>query len=118
MRELYPYCPVESIPAHLSPRSQLKEPLKHAHNGTSGRAATHGLPASHFPISWGKPHPGAETEETDAVKVGMDSQYRLDSESVADAIEQLVVGREATWATEIHPCPRTPRSPTPYLEAM
>ena len=52
------------------------------------------------------------------VKQHIDSQNRIDPEAVADVLEQLVIGREGNFATEIYLRPRTPKGPAPLARTV
>lgn len=87
-----------------------QEPLKAALNALQSGKHHTGLRITHIYATFlGGVKPEDKAEDTGEVKVGIDSQFRLDPEAVADAVEQLIVGRDGNFATEIHLRPRTPR---------
>ncbi|MEM7671914.1 MAG: SDR family NAD(P)-dependent oxidoreductase [Verrucomicrobiota bacterium] len=91
-----------------------QEPLKAALNALQNERHHTGLRITHiYPYFLGTTKVKENDDEAETVKVGIDSQSRLDPESVSDVIEALITGREGNFATEIHIRPRTPRDASP-----
>ncbi|MGB0371253.1 MAG: SDR family NAD(P)-dependent oxidoreductase [Opitutales bacterium] len=113
---------VPSVPAGTAPSVSVlaaQEPLKAALNALQSERHHTGLRITHvYPYFLGSSKSELAGTSTEEVKVGMDSQSRLDPESVADVIEELVTGREGNFATEIHIRPRTPRDAAPLARTL